>query len=590
MHGMPEAEPAPLLIDRHPLPDAIGGDLRRQIAFVVEVDRMKAVLRQSHVAAVHRRENDAEHSWHLALAAIVLAEHAREDVDRARVVELVVLHDLVEVYAGDVSLHDTAGRVGQEEREVAAADRLYALLPPEQGARLRAAWDEFEAHVTPEARFARAMDRFQPLLLAWASQDVTWAEDGVTAESVRGMLRIIDDGSPVLWDAAQVLVDESERRGRFGPRPAADGAAEAPGPSAGPPVDGTPPADPTGATGAGLSSAPADLTATARRAAEVQTPPIPGTPYPPVPLSTATHDRADRLRRDEAWLEAARRAPATRVLLLDAEGRIVVRTPGAAGDDRSLPADPAAGVPGHDVRDGDAVVIHWAGPETLEGVDVPTLLGLRPDGSAVFAARAPAARETRGFRELLGDLDATDAGMLAHAVALWHWQRSHRFCGVCGTETVLGDAGHRRRCPGCGATHHPRTDPVATMLVTDGGDRVLLSRRRGAQERVWSALAGFVEPGEAPEQTVAREVLEEVGLQVREVRPIGGQPWPSPHGLMIGHRAIVEAGEPILDGELLDARWWDREELRAAVDADEVRLPPPFTIGHHAISGWLAEG
>lgn len=210
---MADPDPEPLLVDRNPLPAGIAGDLRRQLTFIVEVDRMKAVLRQSPVAAVARRENDAEHSWHLALMAIVLAEHAREPVDVARVVELVVLHDLVEVYAGDVSVHDVAGRVDQVAREQAAADRLYALLPDAQGARLRAAWDEFEAHVTPEARFARAMDRLQPLLLSWMAEGEHWTTERVSAESIRDLLRVIDDGSPDLWAAAEVLIDESDRRG-----------------------------------------------------------------------------------------------------------------------------------------------------------------------------------------------------------------------------------------------------------------------------------------------------------------------------------------------------------------------------------------
>ncbi|MDO9408323.1 HD family hydrolase [Patulibacter sp.] len=211
---MDAPDPEPLLIAGNPFPAAIAGDLLAQLTFVVEVDRMKAVLRQSHVAAVDRPENDAEHSWHLALMAIVLAGHAAEPVDRARVVELLVLHDLVEVYAGDVPLHDDAAMVGQAEREVAAADRLYALLPAEQGARLRAAWEEFEAHVTAEARFARAMDRFQPLLLAWMTRQE--ADPEITAAGVRERLRIIEDGSPTLWAAAEALIDESERRGYLG--------------------------------------------------------------------------------------------------------------------------------------------------------------------------------------------------------------------------------------------------------------------------------------------------------------------------------------------------------------------------------------
>jgi putative hydrolases of HD superfamily len=208
-HARPDE---PLLVDRNPLPDAIAGDLRRQLTFIVEVDRMKAVLRQSVTAAVRRRENDAEHSWHLALMAIVLAERSAVPVDRARVVELVVLHDLVEVYAGDTPLHDDVDLDEQAARESAAADRLYALLPTEQGARLRAAWEEFEAHETPEARFARAMDRLQPLLLSWVTRGEA-LDDTATPTGVRERLRVIADGSPELWEAAETLIDESERRG-----------------------------------------------------------------------------------------------------------------------------------------------------------------------------------------------------------------------------------------------------------------------------------------------------------------------------------------------------------------------------------------
>ncbi|MGX6448654.1 HD domain-containing protein [Patulibacter sp. S7RM1-6] len=219
------AAPEGLLVDRNPLPEGLTGVLRRQLEFVVEVDRMKAVLRASPVAAVRRRENDAEHSWHLALMALVLAEHAAVPVDVGRTLELVVLHDLVEVYAGDTVLHDEAARVGQDERERTAADRLFALLPDEQGARLRAAWEEFEAHVTPEARFARSLDRLQPILLDWMAGGGTWDEDAVTAAALRRRTGIIADGSPDLWAAAEVLIDESDRRGYLHPDPAAGGAA-----------------------------------------------------------------------------------------------------------------------------------------------------------------------------------------------------------------------------------------------------------------------------------------------------------------------------------------------------------------------------
>ena len=209
---MTTADPDALLTDANPLPASIVGDLRRQLTFVVEVDRMKAVLRQSVTAAVDRRENDAEHSWHLALMALVLAEHAGVPVDVARVVELVVLHDLVEVYAGDTPLHDDVDLAAQAARETEAADRLYGLLPPEQGSRLRAAWEEFEAHETPEARFARAMDRLQPLLLSWVTRGAAM-DERATAEGVRRRLRVIQDGSPELWAAAETLIDESARLG-----------------------------------------------------------------------------------------------------------------------------------------------------------------------------------------------------------------------------------------------------------------------------------------------------------------------------------------------------------------------------------------
>lgn len=219
---MPVREP--LLIDANPLPEALTGDLRRQLEFVVEVDRMKAILRQSPVAAVERRENDAEHSWHLALMVIVLSEYAREPVDRARVIELVVLHDLVEIYAGDTSIHDPAAAVGQAEREAAAADRLFAVLPEEQGQRLRDAWEEFEAHVTPEARFARSMDRMQPVLLNWMAEGGSWVRESVTAEKLRSRVGIIADGSPALWAATDALIEEGERRGYLAPADADDGA------------------------------------------------------------------------------------------------------------------------------------------------------------------------------------------------------------------------------------------------------------------------------------------------------------------------------------------------------------------------------
>ncbi|MFR9732077.1 HD domain-containing protein [Saccharopolyspora sp. MS10] len=202
-----------LIADRTPLPEAITGRLREQLVFLAEVDKLKTVLRQSPLAAAERRENDAEHSWHLALMVPLLAEHSDEPIDVGRTIELVVLHDLVEIYAGDTPLYDDAGRVDQQQREEAAADRLFGLLPADQRDRFRARWDEFESRGTPEARFAKAVDRVQPLLLNWLARGGTWRTPGVTAETVRARKAVIGEASAPLWDAARALIDEGERRG-----------------------------------------------------------------------------------------------------------------------------------------------------------------------------------------------------------------------------------------------------------------------------------------------------------------------------------------------------------------------------------------
>ncbi|MBK1789312.1 HD domain-containing protein [Prauserella cavernicola] len=209
---MTTAENTPL-IDVSPLPEGLPARLVEQLTFLAEVDKLKTVLRQSPLAAAARRENDAEHSWHLALMVTLLAEYADEPVDVGHTVELVVVHDLVEIYAGDTPLYDDEGRTSQEERERAAADALFGLLPADQGELLRAWWDEFEARVTPEARFAKAMDRLQPLLLNWMAQGGTWRTPGVTADTVRARKSCIGEASSALGSLARTLVDEGERRG-----------------------------------------------------------------------------------------------------------------------------------------------------------------------------------------------------------------------------------------------------------------------------------------------------------------------------------------------------------------------------------------
>lgn len=231
--------------------------------------------------------------------------------------------------------------------------------------------------------------------------------------------------------------------------------------------------------------------------------------------------------------------------------------------------------------------------------DAPiTLLGVDPSGAAVFAydAAASGADDKTSFvpvRELAAELEPTEAALAAYAVGMVGWHRATRFCGRSGHLTEVELAGHRRRCPGCGLVHFPRTDPAVTMLVT-AGDRCLLSRRHGAPERRWSALAGFVEPGETPEEAVIREAREETGIELIAVRYVASQPWPFPAALMIGYWAFADPDEgaalaPAPD-ELLDARWFERGELRSAVAENRVVLPPPGTIGNFLISTWLEAG
>lgn len=205
----------PLLIESNPLP--FEGRLAEQLTFLVEVDRLKTVLRQSPLAAERRRENDAEHSWHLALMVPLLAEYADEPVDIGHTMRLVIVHDLVEIYAGDTPLYDDAMRTSQEARELAAAERLFGLLPADQGRELRALWDEFEARRTPEARFAKALDRLQPILLNWMARGGTWLTPGVTVATVRERTASIGEASAKLGEAVRAISAEAERQGWVAP-------------------------------------------------------------------------------------------------------------------------------------------------------------------------------------------------------------------------------------------------------------------------------------------------------------------------------------------------------------------------------------
>ncbi len=189
--------------------------LERQIRFLLEIDSLKGVLRQSYLAGVDRRENSAEHSWHVAVMAVVLAEHANEAVDVGRVVRMLLVHDVVEVDAGDTYVYDPAAAAGKAEREARAADRLFGILPAEQGRELRVLWEEFEAGVTPEARFAAALDRLMPVLHNWATGGRSWREHGVTAERVIERNAAIAGGSEVLWTRALESIRDAVARGHL---------------------------------------------------------------------------------------------------------------------------------------------------------------------------------------------------------------------------------------------------------------------------------------------------------------------------------------------------------------------------------------
>lgn len=189
--------------------------LRRQLALIVEADRLKLVLRRTKVTGGARHENSAEHSWHLALAAMTLAEHAGAGVDVARVIRMVIVHDLVEIDAGDTFAYDASANLGRVEREKVAADRLFGLLPGAQGPELRSLWDEFEEGCTPTARFAIALDRLLPLLLNDLLEGGSWQTHGVTRSQVLRRMAPIEEGIPALWPLVLEIVERNCALGRI---------------------------------------------------------------------------------------------------------------------------------------------------------------------------------------------------------------------------------------------------------------------------------------------------------------------------------------------------------------------------------------
>lgn len=283
-------------------------------------------------------------------------------------------------------------------------------------------------------------------------------------------------------------------------------------------------------------------------------------------LSRATVDRDAALRDDPAGLAAA--WDRGRVLVVDG-GRALVDD----GDPpRLVLVGPDQAPPGDRLylgADGGTPVFAVAGP-------LPQRLSTRPVDLRVAGA-------------LLHD---RDAGLLVHAVALANWHAAHPRCPRCGSVTDVVRGGSVRRCPDDGSEHFPRTDPAVIVLVHDGADRCVLGRQPSWPPGRYSTLAGFVEPGESAEQAVVREVREESGLAVRDVRYAASQPWPFPSSLMLGFTATCDSGAVprASDAELDDVRWFDRDELRAAASwgtGAGLQLPGPVSIARHLLEGWL---
>jgi NAD+ diphosphatase len=297
-------------------------------------------------------------------------------------------------------------------------------------------------------------------------------------------------------------------------------------------------------------------------------------------LARGDVDRSGHLRGDDDWLAAAWSRPQTRVVVLD-HGRALVRIGG--GEARLVFVSPGQAPDG--IRfllgvDGDGIAYF--------GVDGPL-----PEAAASAAGQdgaAAAGTEVRPatLREAGPLLPDRDAGLMTHATGLANFHDSHHFCPRCGAPSEPVLSGSARRCTAEGTDEFPRSDPAMIVLVTDPDDRILLASNAAWSTTRVSILAGFVETGESAEQAVVREVHEEVGITVSDVRYLGSQPWPLPQSLMLGFRASAAAGQQInVDGdEITNAAFYSRAELAAAVAAGTLALPAAVSIAHQIVQSW----
>lgn len=295
----------------------------------------------------------------------------------------------------------------------------------------------------------------------------------------------------------------------------------------------------------------------------------------PTLFSGAFLERRAELRDDPSWVSAARADPRTRFVLGRGAAQLIsssvqVDVAFLSGSDPLVARAP----------DDALTLLGWFRGERCVLVELPA-----PEPPDAL----PPGTEWRELRPLAPMLPEDTASLLAYARALALWRSRHRYCGACGAPNRPARAGHVMRCSreGCGSETFPRLDPAIIVLVTDpSGERALLGRQASWPPGRYSTIAGFVEPAESLEDAVIREVAEETGVQVDEVRYEASQPWPFPSSLMLGFRAIARTGEITLrDGELEDARWFTRADLAAGHPA----LPPAGAISARLIDGWFHE-
>jgi NAD+ diphosphatase len=289
----------------------------------------------------------------------------------------------------------------------------------------------------------------------------------------------------------------------------------------------------------------------------------------PLALARSSVDRAAHLRLDQAALDRHWADPRARVL------RVYDGQAAVTGDPPAL----AFTAP-------DSAAERGAGERFFLGI------GLGIDkGVPYFAVHGDyqlaVGEQAAGLREVGALLSNRDAGLFVHALALANWHSTHRHCPRCGAPTRSAAGGHVRVCTKDGSEHHPRTDPAVIMLVVDTDGRALLGHQPVWAERRFSTLAGFVEPGESAEHAVAREVREEVGVEVTDLEYVGSQPWPFPSSLMLAFRARALGRALRVDSaEITEARWFTREQLADAVRRSEVLLPSPVSVARRLIEGW----